>query len=141
MDHEPRSEAGQDLPPRPLEGLRLLAVEDHAIGRILLEAMLGPLGVDATVVADGAAARDAARTGNFAVVLVDLGLPDVPGERLAGELARLPGCRDAAIVAVTGRARPDELPPVFVDWLEKPFSVRELDARLRALIDRRALSA
>lgn len=141
MEHEVKSEGGQDLPPRPLDGLRLLAVEDHAIGRILLEAMLGPLGVVATVVADGAAARKIARTENFSVVLVDLGLPDVPGERLAGELARLPGTRDAVFVAVTGRARPSELPTVFADWLEKPFSVRELDARLRALVTPRALSA
>jgi two-component system, sensor histidine kinase len=141
MDHETKSEGGQDLPPRPLDGLRLLAVEDHTIGRILLEAMLGPLGVEATVVADGAAAREAAGGERFAVVLVDLGLPDIPGERLAGELARLPGTRDAVFVAVTGRARPAELPTVFADWLEKPFSVRELHGRLRALTTPRALSA
>jgi CheY-like chemotaxis protein len=115
---------------RPLDGLRLLAVEDHAIGRILLQAMLGPMGVEAEIVADGAAAREAAKARCFDVVFVDLGLPDVPGDRLAGELAELPGCKGAAIVAVTGRARPEVLPPVFVDWLEKPFSVRELAGRL-----------
>lgn len=130
-----------DFPPRPLEGLRLLAVEDHAIGRILLEAMLGPLGVDATIVPDGASAREAARAETFTVVLVDLGLPDIAGERLAGELAQLPGTCAAAFVAVTGRARPTELPAVFTDWLEKPFSVRELDARLRALTTPRVRTA
>ena len=115
---------------RPLDGLRLLAVEDHAIGRILLQAMLGPMGVEAELVGDGAAAREAAKARRFDVVFVDLGLPDVAGERLAGELAELPGCKGAAIVAVTGRARPEVLPTVFVDWLEKPFSVRELAERL-----------
>lgn len=115
---------------RPLDGLKLLAVEDHAIGRILLQAMLGPMGVEAEIVADGAAACEAAKARCFDVVFVDLGLPDVPGDRLAGELAELPGCKGAAIVAVTGRARPEVLPPVFVDWLEKPFSVRELAGRL-----------
>lgn len=115
---------------RPLDGLRLLAVEDHAIGRILLQAMLGPMGVEAELVGDGAAAREAAKARCFDVVFVDLGLPDIAGERLAGELAELPGCRGAAIVAVTGRARPEVLPSVFVDWLEKPFSVRELAERL-----------
>lgn len=115
---------------RPLDGLKLLAVEDHAIGRILLQAMLGPMGVEAEIVADGAAAREAAKAKRFDVVFVDLGLPDVAGDRLAGELAELPGCKGAAIVAVTGRARPEVLPSVFVDWLEKPFSVRELAERL-----------
>lgn len=141
MEHDAKIEEREVLPPRPLEGLRLLAVEDHAIGRILLEAMLGPLGVEATIVVDGTSARDAARAETFAVVLVDLGLPDIAGERLAEELARLPGTREATFVAVTGRARPAELPAVFADWLEKPFSVRELDARLRALATLRALSA
>ena len=114
----------------PHDGLRLLAVEDHGIGRVLLQAMLAPLGVDATVVADGLSALRVAEQESFDVVFVDLGLPDVPGERLAADLARTRGAAQARIVAVTGRRRPQELPPVFVDWLEKPFSVRDLDALL-----------
>ncbi|MER2606565.1 MAG: response regulator [Siculibacillus sp.] len=119
---------------RPLDGLRLLAVEDHGIGRVLLQAMLAPLGVDATIVADGDGARDAARKGVYDVVFVDLGLPDVPGDRLAAELSALSGCTGARFLAVTGRARPERLPPVFHDWMEKPFSVRELNERLLAAI-------
>lgn len=115
---------------RGLDGLRLLAVEDHGIGRVLLQAMLAPLGVDATVVADGEQARDAARKMIFDVVFVDLGLPDIGGEALAGELATMAGCRDAVFVAVTGRERPDVLPAAFHDWLEKPFSVGQLHHRL-----------
>lgn len=113
-------------PRAPHEGLRLLAVEDHGIGRVLLQAMLAPLGVDATIVADGAAAERAIRATSFDVIFVDLGLPDMPGEQLAGELAAARGGRNARIVAVTGRARPDALPIVFDDWLEKPYSVRDL---------------
>ena len=42
-----------------LDGLRLLAVEDHGIGRVLLQAMLAPLGVDATaLVEEGIDARE-----------------------------------------------------------------------------------
>ncbi len=118
----------------PHAGLRLLAVEDHAIGRILLEAMLAPLGVDVTLAPDGRAALDLAATGRYDVIFVDLGLPDIAGERLAVDLAASPGGRAARIVAVTGRARPSELPPVFVEWLEKPFSVRDLDALLVRLV-------
>ena len=96
--------------------------------------MLAPLGVDATIVADGDGARDAARKGVYDVVFVDLGLPDVPGDRLAAELSALSGCTGARFLAVTGRARPERLPPVFHDWMEKPFSVRELNERLLAAI-------
>ncbi len=130
MEQGAKTERSREEFMRPLDGLKLLAVEDHAIGRILLQAMLGPMGVEADIVADGATAREAALSKRFDVVFVDLGLPDVAGDRLAAELAALPGCEGAAIVAVTGRARPDTLPSMFTDWLEKPFSVRELAERL-----------
>lgn len=129
----------RDTAPRPPhDGLRLLAVEDHGIGRVLLQAMLAPLGVDATIVADGAAALREIRANRFDVIFVDLGLPDIPGERLAGELAATSGGRNARIVAVTGRARPDPMPAVFDDWLEKPFSVRDLHGLLARAHGRRA---
>lgn len=116
----------------PLAGLRVLAVEDHAIGRTLLAAMMEPLGVVATIVADGREAIAAAKAETYDVVLIDLGLPDVAGDRLAHDLARARGTRHARIVAVTGRARPTQLPPPIDDWLEKPYSVRELHGRLMA---------
>lgn len=128
-------------PATAYDGLRLLAVEDHGIGRVLLEAMLAPLGVEATIVADGRAAMRAAARDTFDVIFVDLGLPDIPGDRLAADLARTRGGRTAAIVAVTGHARPRDLPAVFTDWLEKPFSVRDLDGLLGRLAPPRAARA
>jgi CheY-like chemotaxis protein len=128
--------AASPAPRLPHDGLRLLAVEDHGIGRVLLQAMLAPLGVDTTVVADGLAALRVAEAETFDVVFVDLGLPDIPGERLAADLARTRGGAQAAIVAVTGRSRPAVLPAVFAEWLEKPFSVRDLDALLGRLATR-----
>ncbi|WP_333823641.1 response regulator [Pinisolibacter sp.] len=126
--------------PRPaaLDGLRVLVVEDHAIGRILLQAMLAGLGITAALAGSGEEAREAVRTHDFDVVLIDLGLPDVHGEDLARSLAR-----DArpAFVAVTGRERPNVLPAIFADWLEKPFSVRELHHLLAGLVAGVARSA
>lgn len=120
-------------PPSGPAGLSVLAVEDHGIGRTLLAAMLAPLGLRSTIVPDGRAALAAARAERFDVVLLDLGLPDIGGERLAHHLARTPGGRHARLVAMTGRARPAELPNAFHAWLEKPFSVRELHALLAGL--------
>lgn len=128
--------ATSSAPRPPHDGLRLLAVEDHGIGRVLLQAMLAPLGVDATIVADGLTALRFAEKESFDVVFVDLGLPDVAGDRLAADLAHARGTAHARIVAVTGRARPTALPAVFADWLEKPFSVRDLDALLGRLTPR-----
>ena len=129
-------------PPAPgLAGLRLLAVEDHAIGRILLEAMLAGLGVAPRLAATGEEAREAMRHERFDVVLIDLGLPDVHGEDLAHDLAALAPGAPTLFVAVTGRARPTVLPAIFAEWLEKPFSVRELHRLLAGLGGRLARSA
>ena len=121
-----------------LAGLRLLAVEDHAIGRVLLEAMLTAIGIAPHLAATGEEARTAVREHDFDVVLIDLGLPDVHGEDLARGLARLVRGTPPAFVAVTGRERPTVLPAIFTDWLEKPFSVRDLH---RLLAERRRAAA
>jgi CheY-like chemotaxis protein len=110
----------------PLLGLRILAVEDHAVGRVLLQALLEGIGAEATLAATGEEALALAEHEDFDVVLVDLGLPDVSGEALAAALAECPGTCEAAILAVTGRGRPQALPAVFHDWLSKPYSAREL---------------
>ncbi|MDK9697826.1 MAG: response regulator [Siculibacillus sp.] len=133
-------------PPSPLAdpalaGLRVLVVEDHAIGRILLEAMLAGLGVVARLAASGEEAKEASGSSDFDVVLIDLGLPDVHGEDLARALARLAHGRRPLFVAVTGRERPTVLPSVFAEWLEKPFSVRELHRLLTGLGEEIARSA
>lgn len=125
----------------PLDGLRVLVVEDHAIGRILLDAMLGGLGIAPVLTGTGEEAREAVHHQAFDAILVDLGLPDIRGERLAEELARLPNAKGAALIAVTGRERPLLLPEVFVDWLEKPFSVRDLHRLLREATERASRSA
>jgi len=124
--------------PRPsgLEGLAVLVVEDHAIGRVLLEAMLAGLGVGARLAANGEEAGAAMRDGPYDAVLIDLGLPDIHGEDLARRLARMAGETPPPIVAVTGRERPAVVPAVFAEWLEKPFSVRDLHRLLVGLTAR-----
>jgi DNA-binding response OmpR family regulator len=135
---DPAAETTRDPNPRLLDGLRVLAIEDHAIGRILLGAMLDGIGVTATLAATGEEALRAADRDHFDVVLVDLGLPDVAGDRLALVLTGRGGTAGAPIVAVTGRERPTVLPPVFGDWLVKPFSARELHAVLSSACRRAA---
>ena len=121
----------------PLTGLSVLAVDDHEVGRSLLEAMVAGTGADIEVVGSAEEAMLAAAQRRYDVVLVDLGLPDRPGDRLAEEIARLPTMRGVPIVAVTGRDRPPVVPPMFVDWMTKPYGVRDL-YRLLAGVSGRA---
>ena len=118
--------------PSGFSGRHVLVVEDHAIGRILLEAMLAGLGVTARLTGTAAEALAAMAEERFDAALVDLGLPDARGEDLARRLARMAPA-GMPIVAVTGRERPTAIPPVFAAWLEKPFSARDLHRLLADL--------
>lgn len=81
-------------------------------------------------------------TGNPEVVILDLGLPDVPGERLLGMI------RSASQVPIiVATARDDEelivrlLDEGADDYLVKPYSPEQLEARLRAVLRRSAVGA
>ena len=85
----------------------------------------------------GAAALDALRNGEFALMVLDVGLPDVNGFELCRairEFSRIP------IVFLT--ARDDEIDRVVGlelggdDYVIKPFSPRELGARIKAVLRR-----
>lgn len=116
----------------------LLAEDDEAIAAPLARA-LGREGYRVTVAATGPDAVDAALTGDYNLLILDLGLPGMDGL----EVCRLVR-RDAADVAVLIlTARTDEVDFVVGldagadDYVGKPFRLAELMARVRALLRRR----
>lgn len=64
------------VPARPL---RLLVAEDNDINRLLSEALLRKLGHEPTMVIDGEKAVEAAATGEFDAILMDLHMPGLDG--------------------------------------------------------------
>lgn len=80
--------------------------------------------------------RQAAARG-FAAVLLDLGLPDMDGQ---DALVRLRAATQAPIIVVSAREREAEkiraLDAGADDYIEKPFAIGELLARLRACLRR-----
>ncbi|MBK8264714.1 MAG: PAS domain-containing protein [Nannocystis sp.] len=90
-----------------LKGMRVLAVDDNEINRIVLRAMLEKLGVTTRMVNDGRAAVERALEGGYDALLLDISMPDMDGlEALqvirARELAS--GRRPAPAIAVTANA-------------------------------------
>jgi CheY-like chemotaxis protein len=65
-------------PKRP-GGLRVLAAEDHAVNRMVLESLLEPRGVALTLVPDGAQAVEAYENGEFDLILMDIQMPVMSG--------------------------------------------------------------
>lgn len=59
--------------------LRVLAAEDNAGNRHVLEALLGPLAISLTLVEDGAQALEALAAGPFDMVLMDANMPVMDG--------------------------------------------------------------
>jgi DNA-binding response OmpR family regulator len=125
-----------DLSSSPAE-LRILVVEDAAEFRDLISDQLQAEGFRVEAVADGERAVDAARSGHPDVIVLDLGLPGIDGVEVCRQIRTF---SEAYIVMLTGRDDEiDKLIGLSVgadDYMTKPFSARELVARVRAMLRR-----
>ncbi len=114
-----------------------MVVEDEAALADLVASYLERDGFEVTVTGDGADAVGLARSVDPDVVVLDLGLPGLDGVEVC---RRLRTFSDAYIVMLTARAdEVDTLVGLSVgadDYITKPFSPRELSARIQARMRR-----
>jgi len=118
--------------------MRLLVVEDDAQLRTVIALTFRDLGYAVDTAAEGATADRLLGSRQFDVVVLDLGLPLVDGLEV---LRRLRHRRsETSILVLTARHRVEErirgLDLGADDYLVKPFSLGELEARVRALLRR-----
>lgn len=120
---------------------RILIVEDEAAIQELLRYALVQAGFDAVIVASAEAGQTAIRAELPAVVLLDLMLPGMSGTTFAKRLRADARTRELPIIMVTARAEENErvqgLDLGADDYVTKPFSPKELIARIRAVLRRR----
>jgi DNA-binding response OmpR family regulator len=132
-------------PPRPKSAARVLLVEDDQHIRELVELHLTLEGITVVPVGDGNEALALARGEPFDLLVLDVMLPGLDGVTLCRAIRRDSRNSDAPILMLT--ARRDEADKVLGldsgadDYLTKPFGVRELVARVRALLRRRRPAA
>ena len=126
-------------PPTRRSGI--LVVDDDANIRSLLRLYLERAGHRVTEAADGEAALRAAEAAEPDLVVLDLMLPGIDGVEVARVLRQR---TDAPILMLTARSgESDKVLGLDVgadDYVVKPFSPRELMARVRALLRRRPAS-
>lgn len=120
--------------------MRVLLVEDDPILGQGLRVGLGQAGYTVDWLEDGASADAALRDNTFDLVVLDLGLPRLPGLEVLSNLRRRGS--DVPVLILTARDAIEErvqgLDTGADDYLIKPFDLDELTARLRALQRRRA---
>ncbi len=123
---------------RPLAGLRVLLVEDHATTREGTTRILANEGAAVTAVADAASGLAEARRGGFHVLLLDMMLPDMDGREVLKTVRaeRPDGLR--AVLVLTGdltEERVEEVKRLGADALiGKPIDVARLVSTLRTFV-------
>jgi two-component system, OmpR family, alkaline phosphatase synthesis response regulator PhoP len=122
---------------RPPSMQTVLIVEDEPQIAQILRDYLEHAGFDVAVAATGPAALDRAREHTPALLILDLGLPGMDGLEVARRVRR---DTDVPIIMLTARVdESDRLRGLDVgadDYVTKPFSPREVVARVRAVLRR-----
>lgn len=131
------------MPTRRMQGdavaaTRVLVIEDEEASRRAIAQGLLEAGCDVAEAGDGVSGLEAALAGRADVVVLDLRLPRLDGEHLLEKLRRA-----SAVPVIVVSAKRDEDDRVEAlnlgadDYLVKPFTMRELLARMRAVLRRR----
>lgn len=114
---------------------RILVVDDEPQIQRFLKPSLSAAGYDVVEAATGAEALKAVATQAPDLVILDLGLPDMDGKEV---ITSLRGWSDIPIVILSARDRESEkiaaLDLGADDYIEKPFGIGELTARIRTAL-------
>ena len=123
-----------------MDSARILVVEDDRDIAHLIALHLSEVGFGLEVAHDGLEGFERASSGDFDLIILDLMLPHFSGIELC---QRLRAANNYTLILML-TARSSELDRVLGlelgadDYLVKPFSFRELQARVKALLRRRA---
>ena len=117
---------------------RILVVDDEPAVRESLERALRVAGYQVDLAPDGLHALDVLAGGDHDAVVLDVAMPGVDGLEVCSRM-RAAGDRTAVLMLTARDAIDDRVAGLDAgadDYLVKPFALRELQARLRALLRR-----
>ena len=121
---------------------KVLIVDDDAFIARLVQMKVEQLGYDVETACDGEEGLRKALAHQPDLILLDLMMPRMNGLEVCRRLRAEPAGRDIPIVMLTAKAQERDIEAGFAaganDYLVKPFSPRELQARMRAILARSA---
>ena len=133
------SEEDPGFETRPSQRMQVLIVEDDADVAASLYEFLESRGHIVDAAADGVTGLHLATVGDFDAIVLDLTLPGLDGLALCRQL-RETARKMTPVLMLTARDTLSDKLAGFDsgadDYLVKPFALAELDARLRALVNR-----
>jgi signal transduction histidine kinase/AmiR/NasT family two-component response regulator len=116
-------------------GLQALIAEDNRVNQLVIAGILNTAGIQATFVADGREALDAASVGRFDFILMDGHMPEMDGIEATRRIRALPGAAGRVpIIALTANAlagdRETYLEAGMNDYVTKPIHTPDLLAAI-----------
>src|SRR5687768_2486646 len=128
--------------PQDRSACRILVVDDEPAVTDLLAYNLRKAHYDVLIAADGRAALQLAQEASPDLILLDLMIPEVDGLDVCRELRK---SSSVPIIMITARGEEvDRVVGLEIgadDYVTKPFSVRELMARVKAVLRRAQIDA
>jgi PAS domain S-box-containing protein len=129
-------------PPQGATPLRVLVADDEPLNRSIAREFLRSAGHDVVCVNDGLAAVQAASSGAFDAILMDVRMPGMNGLDATRQIRRLPPPHGQAwVIAVTAQAFAQQIETCLQAGMDshisKPFTRSRLVAALAALPQRR----
>ena len=122
----------------------ILIVEDEPAIREMVESALSSAGFSTALAGDASEADAAIRVAPPHLILLDWMLPGVGGVEFARRLRRSDATRETPIIMLTARCEEQDRLQAFEagidDYVAKPFSIRELLARIKAVLRRTSAS-
>jgi two-component system sensor histidine kinase ChiS len=110
--------------------IRLLLVEDNAVIQKVARYLIKKTGIPVDIVGDGLMALEAVKQRKYALILMDLQMPDMDGFRATEKIREEMGLKDIPIIAMTAHAMKEDREKCFAvgmnDYVTKPFKPNEL---------------
>ena len=131
---------GEHFSPSPLQGLRVLVVDDDADSRLLLQSALESDGASVALAGSAASAFELLSAQRMDVLISDIGMPDEDGISLIKRLRAIPKTQALPAIALSAYARVEDvnaaLAAGYQRHVAKPADIAQLSQVVAELIER-----